>query len=178
MLLVHPFLSDVHYGVHSVMGSFCLFFASFRFMTIFRAQFSFFGMYVTTINRRFSHCQNDRIFTVSDEKISCSQSICNLTLFSGLLTYYLLNDSYCNGGMTMTHVAAPPTVVLAAATAVVPRRRRSRAQMKALDLLYPSASRDWCRGAIKAFRLATLSGTTRIHQIRAAADKTVAKTTF
>ena len=43
---------------------------------------------------------------------------------------------YHNGDMTMTHVAAPPAVVLAAATAVAPRRRRSRAQMKALDLLY------------------------------------------
>ena len=71
----------------------------------------------------------------------------------------------------MRHVAAPPAVVLAASTAVVPRRRRSRAQMKALDLFYSSASRDWCRGAIKAFRLATLSGTTRTHRIRVVADK-------
>ena len=85
---------------------------------------------------------------------------------------------YRNGDVTMTHVAAPPAVVLAAATAVAPRRRRSRAQMKALDLLCQSAARDWCRGAIKAFRLATLSGTARIHRIRAAADKMVAKTTF
>ena len=64
---------------------------------------------------------------------------------------------------TMTHVAAPPAVVMAIAAAVVPLRRRSRAQMKALDLIYPSAARDWCREAIKAFRLATLSATTRIH---------------
>ena len=85
---------------------------------------------------------------------------------------------YRNGDMTMTHVAAPPAVVLAAATAVAPRRRRSRAQMKALDLLCQFAARDWCGGAIKAFRLATLSATARIHRIRAAADKTVAKTTF
>ena len=80
--------------------------------------------------------------------------------------------------MTMTHVAAPPAVVLAAATAVAPQRRQSRAQMKALDLLYASAARDWCRGGIKGFRLATLSATARIHQIRAAADKMVATTTF
>ena len=79
---------------------------------------------------------------------------------------------------TMTHVAAPPAVVVAIAAAVVPLRRRSRAQMKALDLLYPSAARDRCRGAIKAFRLATLSATARIHWIRAVADKVVAKPTF
>ena len=85
---------------------------------------------------------------------------------------------YRNGDMTMTHVAAPPAVVLAASTAVAPRRRRSRAQMKALDLVHRSAARDWCRGAIKAFRLATLSGTAQIHRIRAVADKMVVKTTF
>ena len=88
------------------------------------------------------------------------------------------SDPYRNGDVAMTHVAALPAVVLAAVTAVAPRRRRSRAQMKALDLFYPSAARDLCRGAIKAFRLATLSGTARIHRIRAVADKTVAKTTF
>ena len=85
---------------------------------------------------------------------------------------------YRNGDMTMTHVAAPPAVVLAAATAVAPRRRRSRAQMKALDLLCQSAARDWCRGAIKAFRFATLSATARNHQIRAVTNKMVVKTTF
>ena len=79
---------------------------------------------------------------------------------------------------TITHLAAPPAIVIAIATAVAPLRRRSRAQMEALDLLYPSAARDWCRGAIKAFRLATLSATARIHRIRAVADKMVAKTTF
>ena len=79
----------------------------------------------------------------------------------------------------MTHVAAPPAIVLTAATAVAPRRRRSRAQMKALDLLHPSAAHAiGVGGAIKAFRLATLSATAQIHQIRAAADKMVAKTTF
>ena len=79
---------------------------------------------------------------------------------------------------TMTHVAAPPAVVMAIATAVAPLWRRSRAQMKALDLLYPSAARDRCRGAITAFRLATLSATARIYRIRAAADKMIATTTF
>ena len=64
---------------------------------------------------------------------------------------------------TMTHPAAPPAVVMAIATAVVPLRRRSRAQMKVLDLPYQYAVGDWCRGTIKAFRLATLSATTRIH---------------
>ena len=54
--------------------------------------------------------------------------------------------------MTMTYVAAPPAVVLATATAVVPRRRRSRAQMKALDLLCQYAACDLCRGAIGPFR--------------------------
>jgi len=53
----------------------------------------------------------------------------------------------------MTHLAAPPAVVMAIATAVAPLRRRSRAQMKARDLLCTSAARDRCRGAIKAFRV-------------------------
>ena len=88
------------------------------------------------------------------------------------------NDPYRNGARAMTHVAAPLAVVFAGATAVVRRRRRSRAQMKALDLLCRSAARVWCRGGIKAFRLATLSATARIHRIRAVADKMVAKTTF
>ena len=79
---------------------------------------------------------------------------------------------------TMTHLAAPPAVVMAIATAVAPLRRRSRAQMKALDLLHPSEPRDRCRGAIKAFRLATWSATARIHWIRAVANKEVAKPTF
>ena len=79
---------------------------------------------------------------------------------------------------TTTHPAAPPAVVMAIATDVAPLRRRSRAQMKALDLLYPSAAREWCRGAIKAFRLATLSATARIHWIRAVADKVVTKPNF
>ena len=73
----------------------------------------------------------------------------------------------------IAHVAAPPAVVLATANAEVPRRRRSRARMKAPDLLYQFAAR-----AIKAFNLDTLSATARIHRIRAVADKMVAKTTF
>ena len=79
---------------------------------------------------------------------------------------------------TVTHVATPPAVVMAIATAVAPLSRRPRAQMKALDLFYPSASHDWCRGAVKAFRLATLLATARIHQIRALADKVATKPTF
>ena len=79
---------------------------------------------------------------------------------------------------TMTHLAAPPAVVMAIVTAVAPLRRQSEAQMKALDLLYPSAARDWCRGAMKAFRLATLSATARIHRIRVVADNVVAKPAF
>ena len=46
---------------------------------------------------------------------------------------------------------------LAVATAVAPRWRRTGYQTKALDLLHRSATRDWRRGAIKAFRLATLA---------------------
>ena len=46
---------------------------------------------------------------------------------------------------------------LAVATAVAPRWRRTGYQTKALDLLHQSATRDWRRGAIKAFRLATLA---------------------
>ena len=64
---------------------------------------------------------------------------------------------------TMTHLAAPPAVAMVIATAVAPLRRRSRAQMKVLDLLHPSEPRDRCRGAIKSFRLPTLSATARIH---------------
>ena len=48
---------------------------------------------------------------------------------------------------------------LAIATTIVLQWRQSRAQMKVLDLLYPSATRNWCRGAIKAFHLATLLAT-------------------
>ena len=92
--------------------------------------------------------------------------------------HYFQSGPHRNGDRAMTHVAAPPAVVLAAATAVAPQRRQSRAQMKALDLLYPSAARDWCRGAIKAFRLAILSATARVHRIRGVADKVVAKPTF
>ena len=72
----------------------------------------------------------------------------------------------------------PPAVIMAVATAVALLRRQSRAQMKALDLLYPSASRNWCRGGIKAFRLAILSATARIHWIRAVTDKVVATPIF
>ena len=116
---------------------------------------------------------------VSIKKVVASRLSASTLIFSRTLTHYFQNELYRNDARTMTHVAALPAIVLAAATAVVPRRRRSRAQiMKAFDLLCPSASRDWWCGAIKAFRLATLSGTARIHRIRAAADKTVAKTTF
>ena len=65
-------------------------------------------------------------------------------------------------------VATPPCIVelsqhawrgtfLAVATAVAPRWRRTGYQTKALDLLHQSATRDWRRGAVKAFRLATLA---------------------
>ena len=52
----------------------------------------------------------------------------------------------------MRHVAAPPSIVLAAAKDVAPLRRGSRAQMKALDLLYPSGARDLCRGRMGPLR--------------------------
>ena len=68
--------------------------------------------------------------------------------------------------------------VLATATAVARQGGRSRAQMKALNLLCRSAARIWCQGGIKAFRLATLLATAQIRGIRAVADKMVAKTTF
>ena len=127
----------------------------------------------------FLRYKNRRIFTIITIKISPCRYI-------GDHTHFFLRHQptafkttiIALKVRTMTYVAAPPAVVMVITIAVVPRWRQPRSQMKALDLLYPSASRDWCRGAIKAFRLATLSGTTRIHRIRAAADKTVAKTTF
>ena len=119
------------------------------------------------------------VFVYSKLRKNCPcQSFCKYTIFSRTLIRCLQNRPYRNGNRAMTHVAVPPAVVLATATAVAPRRRRLRAQMKALNLFYPSAARNWCQGGIKAFRLATLSGTARVHQIRTAADKMVAKTTF
>ena len=67
---------------------------------------------------------------------------------------------------------------MAVATAVAPRRTRPGAPLEALDPRHHFPLSDWCRGAIKAFRLATLSATARIHRIQAVADELVAKPTF
>ena len=131
------------------------------------------------MNNRFLRYQNRRIFTIITIKIIPCQYVGNHTNF--FLRHRPTASKTTITAMavrTMTHIAAQPTVVMAIVTAVALLWRRPRAQMKTLDLLYPSAARDWCQGAIKAFRLVTLSGTTRIHQIRAAADKMVGTTSL
>ena len=147
-------------------------------MAIFRAYFCFL-FEISEIEPTIFHAIKISVFLIITIKISPCRYIGDHTLF--FLRHRSTASKTAIPAMalrTMTHLAAPPAVVMAIATAVVPLRRRSRAQMKALDLLYPSAARDWCGGVTNAFRLATLSVTARIHQIRAVADKVVAKPTF
>ena len=122
-------------------------------MAIFRAYFSFMGIYFSKMKQRFFTLSKSAYFYNNyDKNISRCQCIGDHTYF--FLRYRSTASKTTITAMavrTMTHIAVPPAIVMAITTAVAPLRRRSRAQMKSLDLLYPSAARDWCRGASKPF---------------------------
>ena len=85
--------------------------------------------------------QNELIFTIITIKISLYRYIGDHTyLFLRRRSTASQTAITAMAVKTMTHLAAPPVVVMAITAAVVPLRRRSRAQMKALDLIYPSAA--------------------------------------